>query len=146
VDRDSAEHPNAARRYLNRHPKAKLYAALADFSFFELAIERASLNGGFGKAYQLTRTDLLSEGPHDELNSIEQATIDRLNGEDRAFLPQIAENSGAKRGNWKVIGLDSEGIDFASETAIHRLNFPNQLEYVNDLRGTLAQLKRSVRS
>ena len=45
----------AERRYLNRHPKAKLYAGFGDFAFFRLEVERASLNGGFGKAYHLTR-------------------------------------------------------------------------------------------
>ena len=50
-----AEQARAERRYLNRHPKARLYAGFADFAFFRLAVERASLNGGFGKAYHLTR-------------------------------------------------------------------------------------------
>ena len=46
------------RRYLNRHPKARLYAGFGDFAFFRLKVERASLNGGFGKAYHLARADL----------------------------------------------------------------------------------------
>ena len=49
------ERISAERRYLNRNPKAKLYVGLGDFSFFRLEVERASLNGGFGKAYLLTR-------------------------------------------------------------------------------------------
>ena len=53
----------AERRYLNRHPKAKLYAGFGDFAFFRLEVERASLNGGFGKAYHLDRADLDLRGP-----------------------------------------------------------------------------------
>ena len=43
------------RRYLNRHPKAELYAGFADFAFFRLEPRGASLNGGFGRAYRLSR-------------------------------------------------------------------------------------------
>ncbi len=56
------ERARAERRYLNRNPKAKLYVGLGDFSFFRLEIERASLNGGFGKAYLLDRGDIIVEG------------------------------------------------------------------------------------
>src|SRR5690606_31182403 len=45
LERGTAEHARAERRYLNRNPKAKLYVGLGDFSFFRLEPERASLNG-----------------------------------------------------------------------------------------------------
>ncbi|TIX02824.1 MAG: HugZ family protein, partial [Mesorhizobium sp.] len=63
LERGSAEHMRAERRYLNRNPKAKLYVGLGDFSIFRLEPERASLNGGFGKAYLLDRADLVIAGP-----------------------------------------------------------------------------------
>lgn len=44
--------------YLQTHPKAKLYIDFADFSFATLQVTRADLNGGFGKAFQLTPADL----------------------------------------------------------------------------------------
>ena len=63
----SPAHARASRRYLNRNPKARLYAGLGDFSMFRLEPERASLNGGFGRAYLLSRSDLLAAGPVAEL-------------------------------------------------------------------------------
>ncbi|MEM1385739.1 MAG: pyridoxamine 5-phosphate oxidase [Pseudomonadota bacterium] len=49
--------------YLQAHPKAKLYIDFADFSFATLNVTRADLNGGFGKAFQLTPADLgLADG------------------------------------------------------------------------------------
>ena len=60
LDRDEDQGLRARRRYLNRHPKAELYVELGDFHFFALSIDRASLNGGFGRAYLLDRKDLLS--------------------------------------------------------------------------------------
>src|SRR3546814_2848329 len=49
------------RRYLARHPKAALYVDFPDFSFWRLELARASLNGGFGRAYAMTPADVLTE-------------------------------------------------------------------------------------
>lgn len=44
--------------YLGTHPKSGLYIDFADFNFVELVPNAAHLNGGFGKAFTLTRSDL----------------------------------------------------------------------------------------
>lgn len=50
---------DAARAaYLGRNPKAKLYVDFGDFHFWQITPERAFLNGGFGKAYDLDPSDL----------------------------------------------------------------------------------------
>ncbi|MCB1429950.1 MAG: HugZ family protein [Nitratireductor sp.] len=58
LPRDDASH--AARRefWLKKHPKAKLYIDFGDFSFWRMKVERAHLNGGFGKAFVLGPDDL----------------------------------------------------------------------------------------
>lgn len=58
VGRDTPEHAALRTHYLASHPKAKLYADFADFSFLCFDVTAASLNGGFGKAYDLTPADL----------------------------------------------------------------------------------------
>ena len=45
--------------YLKHHPKARLYADFADFSFVRFVPSGALVNGGFGKAYKLDADDLL---------------------------------------------------------------------------------------
>lgn len=45
--------------WLGHHPKAKLYVDFADFAFVRLEAESAALNGGFARAYQLLREDLI---------------------------------------------------------------------------------------
>lgn len=58
-----APHRTAIReRFLEKNPKAKLYADFGDFLFFRLEPTLASLNGGFGKAYALTSADLKVNG------------------------------------------------------------------------------------
>jgi hypothetical protein len=46
--------------YLALYPKAKLYIDFADFQIFRFVPQGALLNGGFGKAFELTPEDLLS--------------------------------------------------------------------------------------
>ena len=47
-----------AAHYLRDHPKAKLYVGLNDFSFVLFNVNTGHLNGGFGKAFTLTPTDM----------------------------------------------------------------------------------------
>ncbi len=47
-----------AAQYLRDHPKAKLYIGFADFSFALFSPSIGHLNGGFGKAFQLTPADM----------------------------------------------------------------------------------------
>ena len=61
IERSSNERDALRDPYLEQHPKAKLYIDFGDFHFFRLVLERANLNGGFGKAYELTTEDLVSD-------------------------------------------------------------------------------------
>lgn len=44
--------------FVKTHPKAELYIDFLDFGFYPIELERAYLNGGFGKAYHLDKDDL----------------------------------------------------------------------------------------
>ena len=57
IGRDSKKCAAARAAYLLDHPKAQLYIDFPDFLFFKMAVDGASLNGGFGKAYQFTSTE-----------------------------------------------------------------------------------------
>ncbi|MCB1417479.1 MAG: HugZ family protein [Notoacmeibacter sp.] len=56
-DTDFAE---ALELYLARNPKARLYAGFADFTLYRLHVDRAGLNGGFGRAWHLGRNDIVA--------------------------------------------------------------------------------------
>lgn len=59
----SSDYPALRAHYLAQHPKAQLYIDFADFAFAHFAVTAAALNGGFGKAFQLTPDDLIPSGP-----------------------------------------------------------------------------------
>ena len=58
VDRATDDHKDLRARYLDQHPKAKLYIDFGDFGFVRFRVTSAALNGGFGKAFVLTPADL----------------------------------------------------------------------------------------
>ncbi|MCP5072068.1 MAG: pyridoxamine 5-phosphate oxidase [Rhodobacteraceae bacterium] len=58
VNRDDDRYGSLRERYAQIRPKSKLYIDFADFKFTVFQVLSASLNGGFGKAYELTAQDL----------------------------------------------------------------------------------------
>ena len=50
-----------AAHYLHRQPKAKLYIGFADFSICRFDVSAGFLNGGFGKAFEMTPADLAAD-------------------------------------------------------------------------------------
>ncbi len=142
---ERGETAQAARRYLNRNPKARLYAGLGDFRWFRLEPGSAMLNGGFGKAYRLTAADILVPTPAG-LAALEQEAIDHMNRDHRDATALYARAyAGAKRGNWSLTGLDSEGIDLASGDLVLRIAYPKPLAAASDLRQVLVDMAVQAR-
>jgi len=148
LERDSAEHARARRRYLNRNPKAELYAGLGDFSFFRLEVDGASLNGGFGRAYNLTRADLIVQSPAlDAIAEGEQSALDHMNADHREAIAIYARRFAKATGDdiWTLTGLDPEGMDIASGDRIKRIFFPHKLTDATELRKMLVEMARAGR-
>lgn len=140
--------PRLRERFLARHPKAKLYADFADFSFWRLHIERAHLNGGFARARDLVgpelRTDLLSA---DDLMAAEGGAIAHLNDDHRDALQLYATRlSGAPQADWRATGLDPDGIDLAAGDLTARVAFGRRVTTAQDLRRNLKELADEARA
>lgn len=148
IERESAENERIARRYLNRNPKAKLYVGLGDFAFFRLEVERASMNGGFGKAYLLERNDIVTENAaNEEFGAREQAAIEHMNEDHRDAIAVYAQHFAKAKGDgWLVTGFDSEGMDLAAGDQCLRIFFPEPLSSAHDLRRVLAEMAKTGRA
>lgn len=136
------------RRYLARHPKAELYVDFADFSFWRLEITRASLNGGFGRAYAMTPADVLSDmGGLDGLLDIEGGAVAHMN-EDHADAVELYARAFCKAppGPWRLAGLDPEGLDLVLGDRVERLWFDTPLKSAEEMRPRLVQLARDARA
>ncbi len=148
LERGSAEQARAERRYLNRHPKAKLYVGFPDFAFFRLDPLKASLNGGFGKAYALTSADLLTDSAATAgLAEAEQAAIVHMNDDHRDAVDIYARAfAGARSEGWYIIGLDADGVDIAHGDEARRVFFPQPLASAAELRTALVELVKAGRA
>ncbi len=147
LERGSSAHARAERRYLNHNPRAKLYSGLGDFSIFRLEPERASLNGGFGKAYLLDRADIITDGPIvEELAASEQSALDHMNADHLDAIAVYAHHFAKAEGDgWTMTGFDAEGMDLASGDAVCRVYFPQPLKTARDLRPVLVDMAKTGR-
>jgi putative heme iron utilization protein len=131
------------RRYLRRHPKADLYADFPDFAFWTFKVSRASLNGGFGKAYAFTSSDLTTSLDGVEgLVDIEEGAVSHMNSDHSDTIDRYAVQAGAKHGKWSLSTLDPEGLDLTSGDDIVRLWFDAPLASSDDLRPVLVTLAK----
>jgi putative heme iron utilization protein len=136
--RDRVKH-----RYLRRHPKADLYADFPDFAFWTFKISRASLNGGFGKAYALENGDLTTPLDGVEgLIDIEEGAVSHMNSDHLDAVNRYAAQAGAKHGKWSLSTIDPEGVDLTSGDDIVRLWFDEPLASPDDLRPVLVALAK----
>lgn len=142
VERDSEIHDRLRRRFLARHPKSQLYIDFPDFRFFRLKAERASLNGGFGRAYHLSSADFSIPKINDDLFGGEQGLLLELGGAHRDLASRIAARFySAPDGDWRVSAVDAQGLDIVFKDLLIRHEFETPFLNAQDL---LLELPKSV--
>ncbi|WP_421857483.1 HugZ family protein [Oricola sp.] len=146
VTRNSEAGQRVKRRYLSRQPKAALYADFGDFTFFRIIIDRASLNGGFGKAYELTSDDLAMLGDAAGIAAIEAGAVQHMNEDHAEAVGLYATvNARAKPGQWRLAALDSEGMDLTDGDRTCRVWYSAPLAAADKLRSVLATMATDAR-
>jgi heme iron utilization protein len=148
VSRDEAAEPRIRRRFLAHHPKSQLYAGFADFSFWRLNAISAHLNGGFARAADLPAADVLTDLTGAEsLIEAEESAIAHINEHHAEAVRLYATRLlGADEGNWRLTGLDPEGLDLALGHLALRLPFPQRVVTPHALRTITADLAAKARS
>ena len=120
--------PRAKLRYLQRNPKAGLYAGFADFALYQLRIDDVHFNGGFGRAVPLAAVEVLASREGEAaLVEAEDELLAEVNALGRAGLARLAGHKASPRapgpGGWRAIGLDAEGLDLAAGGRAARAQF-----------------------
>lgn len=148
IERESETHKRLRRRYLARHPKAELYVDFGDFAFFRLELKRASLNGGFGKAFELEQADLLTIlGDAAGWQAMEEGAVEHMNDDHADAIKLYAEVlCKGESATWRLSGLDPEGLDLVAGDRIERFWFEDPLEKPADVRPVLVELAKKARS
>lgn len=135
-------------RYINRHPKADLYNQLPDFFIYQLTIERALLNGGFGKAYELNGKDLTQEDQRaNALYQAEAGIIEHMNEDHQDAIQLYATvHCNKPAGPWRICGVDPDGIDLIKGQETARLPFETPCFTADEIRMALVGLAKSARA
>lgn len=150
IAREDARFDRVRRRYLARLPKAALYADFGDFSFWRIEPERASLNGGFGRAFELTASDVLTpvadEAGFDE---VDQQACAHMNQDHPSALLELAHTQGKAMGEsaqeWRMVTLDPHGLELAVAEALIRLEFDDLAQSPQAIHHALMDLLAKAR-
>lgn len=135
------------RRFLARHPDAAMYASFKDFRFYRVALERAHLVAGFGKIRWLAASELLPVPPLAALLAGEAAIVEHMN-DDHADAVQLYATRllGLSGGDWKMTGIDAEGVDLRRAGQVARLPFEAPLAAADQARQMLVALVARARA
>jgi len=137
--------PEAARRYLARHPAAGLYAGFADFHFYRVAVSRAHLVAGFGRIHWLEGA-ALGFSAAGMLAAHEADIVAHMNGDHAAAVELLATRlAGGAGTGWRMTGIDPEGCDFGRAGATVRIEFATPIDGPAAARAELVRLTRLAR-
>lgn len=147
IERDDPRRPRITRRFLARNPKARLYADFPDFAYFRLEPEGASLNGGFARAYVLTREQLLTGGNVDAIAEAEDGAVTHMNADHADAVARYAVHYGgsAIRQGWTMTGIDADGFDLVCGDHALRIFFDRPLEEPADMHRVLVEMAIAAR-
>lgn len=135
-----------ARRFLARHPDAEIYAGFKDFHFYRVAVERAHLVAGFGKIRWLSAVEL-NAAPAAGLADAEGGIVSHMN-DDHADAVQLYAGKllGLAGSDWRMTGIDAEGIDLRQRGQVARLAFDVPLAAASEARKVLVSLVGRARA
>jgi len=134
------------QRYLARHPDAALYAGFKDFRLYRLELERAHLVAGFGKIRWLSAVELqIPSSPG--VPEAEPDIVAHMN-QDHADVLQLyaAKLLGLSGSEWRMTGIDAEGLDLRQAGRVARLAFDTPLSGVYEARPVLIALTAKARA
>lgn len=136
------------RRFLARNPKSALYADFGDFDFLRLEVAQASLNGGFGKAFELIASDVLTGiDQADALLAAEESAVAHMNEDHAEAVALYATRLlGETDGRWRCVSIDPDGMDLGLGDKLARLAFPSPVHDPDGLRIMLKDLAIQARA
>jgi len=137
------------RRYLAAHPSAELFVNFADFAFYRIAIDSVHLVGGFGRIFDLSTDQVLTDvSDAGMLLAAEEGAVAHMNDDHRETMMLYASALfGAAAADWRCSGVDPEGMDMRSEDGrALRVDFPQRVVTPDALRRSLKDLADHARA
>jgi putative heme iron utilization protein len=130
-------------RFVARHPEAAIYASFKDFNLYRLHVTRAHLIGGFGRIHWLEASDIMADSP--ALDATAEEIIGHMNDDHADAIAAYALAHHKQSENWRMIGIDTDGIDLSNGEDYLRINTPEQMQTPGDSRRALAKMAKLAR-
>lgn len=130
-------------RYRHHNAKSKLYEDLPDFSYWQFKATKISLNAGFGRAYALQPTDLVTADVGDDWDAYEPGVVEHMNSDHASAVDVYAQKAGGNGDGWRLACIDPEGMDILRGDETLRLWFDPPLQATSEIRSRLVSLARS---
>jgi len=138
------------QRFLAHHPDADLYAGFADFKFYRVALERAHLVAGFGRIRWLSGAELVDTRlapAFAAFAAAEDGILAHMNADHSDAVQLYATRLlGHPAGDWKMTGIDAEGLDLRCGGKVARLAFETRLAAPAQARNALVSLTAKARA
>ena len=136
------------RRFLAKHPDAGFYSGFTDFAFYAIEPETIHLVAGFGRIVDIAAQDFLIDCREcADLLAAEEDAIAHMNADHPDAIGLYATKlAGAPDGQWRITGLDPEGLDLRSQSDTCRVLFPEPVRGPGPLRAQLKQMADFARS
>lgn len=135
-------------RYTARHPGSEMYLGFADFHLYEMTVDRAHIVAGFGAIHWIDSADLLfdTEGFGD-LAAAEGDVVEHMNADHADAVGLYATKLlGRPAGDWKMTGVDPEGIDLRCDGETARLDFEKTVHDAESARSILVRMVKAARA
>ncbi|SHJ24757.1 hypothetical protein SAMN02745911_2137 [Aureimonas altamirensis DSM 21988] len=145
IDAHHADYERVRRRFLARQPKAKLYVDFPDFSFWRIALTSASLNGGFGRAHEMSRGDLTEEVEAGIVDA-ELRVSTHMNEDHSDATERMVHQAGGAGTGWLIGTIDRHGFDCVRADDVCRIEFDRMIDTGKDYHMAFVELARQAKS
>lgn len=124
-----------------------MYAGFKDFHFYRVAVERAHLVAGFGKIRWLEAVEVLPGPVPAGFAESEAGIVSHMNDDHADALQLYAQRLlGLTGSDWRMTGIDAEGLDLRRAGQVARLPFDTPLANAGEARKALVALVGRARA
>jgi heme oxygenase (biliverdin-IX-beta and delta-forming) len=143
---ERADDPRLLARFVARHPSAAGYAGFGDFHLYRVVIGRGHLVAGFGRISWVERAALRFASDAGALAAAEAEIVAHMNTDHADALTLYATRLLHRSGtDWRMTGIDPEGIDLRREQETARLDFAAPILTPQEARRALVALVEQAR-
>jgi putative heme iron utilization protein len=133
-------------RFTAHHPSSVTYSGFGDFRLYRIIVDRAHLVAGFGQIRWIDGHDLILSDDVSELAAAEPEILKHMNEDHADVVVDCARHLlGCEGADWRMTGIDPEGIDLRSSNECARIDFEAPVHTAEEARAALVQLAVNAR-